>query len=170
MKYTKKPITIEAIQFNGHNQDEIKSFVGRDLESELESETAYVAGVAPPVFSLIIPTLEGEMKAMPSDYIIKGIKGEFYPCKPDIFAASYNPAAMDRTDYDKCTSTKHNSVCLSRAADDEPIFVLRAKDPTAPEIVAAWVERNTGVQPKEKLDGAIDLSVEMIAWKNRNIK
>lgn len=91
MKYTKKPITVEAIQFNGLNKEEIESFIGKELKLELESETAYVAGVAPPIFSLTIPTLEGDMKAMRDDYIIKGIKGEFYPCKPDIFELSYYP-------------------------------------------------------------------------------
>lgn len=41
---------------------------------------------------MVITTLEGAMEAMPGDYIIKGVKGEFYPCKPDIFAATYEPA------------------------------------------------------------------------------
>ncbi len=42
--------------------------------------------------SLFIITLEGTMEAVPGDWIIKGVKGEFYPCKPDIFAATYEPA------------------------------------------------------------------------------
>jgi len=42
--------------------------------------------------SVIIPTLEGEMTASPLDWIIKGVSGEIYPCKPDIFAATYEPA------------------------------------------------------------------------------
>lgn len=70
----------------------------------------------------------------------------------------------------KGISTKHTSQCLRKAGDDEPIFVLRANDPTAPEIVAAWVARNADLQPKEKLHGAIDLSVEMIAWRRNNVK
>ena len=92
MKYRKKPVVIEAIQWSGnHNKQEIENFVDKKLKYELESETAYVAGVAPPFFSLLIETLEGNMKAMPFDWIIKGIKGEFYPCKPDIFEATYEP-------------------------------------------------------------------------------
>lgn len=87
---TKKPITIDFIQYDGLNYSEIGVFIGQPLKPELESETAYVAGVAPPIFSISIPTLEGDMKAMPNDYIIKGVKGEFYPCKPDIFLASYD--------------------------------------------------------------------------------
>lgn len=89
-KATKKPITIEFIQYNMLNSIEISHWIGQPLKQELESETAYIASIAPPVFSLIIPTLEGDMKAMPNDFIIKGIKGEFYPCKPDIFLASYD--------------------------------------------------------------------------------
>ena len=90
MKYRKKPVVIEAVQWNGNsNRQEIEEFTGAILKCELESETAYVAGVAPPFFSLFIPTLEGEMKAMPYDYIIKGVNGEFYPCKPDIFNKTY---------------------------------------------------------------------------------
>jgi len=93
MKYRKKPVIIDAIQWSGNsNKLEVETFVGRELKSELESETAYLAGQGPPHFSLMIPTLEGNMKAMPNDWIIKGVKGEFYPCKPDIFEATYEIA------------------------------------------------------------------------------
>ena len=72
--YRKKPITIEAKQFL-NNLDEIKEFVGEHLF--VVEEEVY------------IKTLEGLMTVSYEDWIIKGIKGEFYPCKPDIFAASY---------------------------------------------------------------------------------
>lgn len=88
-KYRKKPIVIEAIQWNGFNVDEINGFVDKLLETELESETAYLAGKGAPIFSLKIETIEGVMKAMPKDWIIKGVNGEFYPCKPDIFEKTY---------------------------------------------------------------------------------
>jgi hypothetical protein len=88
-QYRKKPVIIEAIQYNNLNREEIEKFVGKKLHQELETETAYLAGKGSPKFSLIIETLEGNHKAMPNDYIIKGIKGEFYPCKPDIFEATY---------------------------------------------------------------------------------
>jgi hypothetical protein len=87
---TKKPITIEYIQYNRLNKDEIQAFVGKELIMELESETAYEAGVAPPTYSITIPTREGNMKAMPGDYIIKGVDGEFYPCKEKIFLKTYD--------------------------------------------------------------------------------
>lgn len=92
MKFRKKPVVIDAIQWNNINYKEVSDFVGITLAPDLESETAYLAGQGAPIFSLSIPTLEGKMKAMPGDWIIKGIKGEFYPCKPDIFEATYEPA------------------------------------------------------------------------------
>tara|TARA_R110000796_G_scaffold248280_1_gene374940 strand:+ start:64 stop:351 length:288 start_codon:yes stop_codon:yes gene_type:complete len=88
-KFKKRPVVIEAIQYNQLNREEIQKFVGEKLYQELESETAYLAGKGAPQFSLVIPTLEGDMKAMNGDWIIKGVKGEFYPCKPDIFELTY---------------------------------------------------------------------------------
>jgi len=74
MKFRKKPVVIDAICWDGANTKEVCGFVG-PLE--------YIGG------ELRIETLEGTMRATPGDWIIKGVKGEFYPCKPDIFAASY---------------------------------------------------------------------------------
>lgn len=76
-KYVKKPVVIEAIQVSNAfpNFEEIEEFVGGDLEFRNGE--------------IIIATLEGAMTASPGDYIIKGIKGEFYPCKPDIFELTY---------------------------------------------------------------------------------
>ncbi|MFA6950983.1 MAG: hypothetical protein WCQ70_09880 [Lentimicrobiaceae bacterium] len=92
--YRKKPVVIEAIQWNGNsNKSEIEQFIGKELKAELESETAYVAGKGAPIFSLLIETKEGIMKAFQNDWIIKepfptGDR-DFYPCKPDIFAKTY---------------------------------------------------------------------------------
>ena len=80
-KFVKKPVVIEAIQYNGINITEIESFVGAKLP---------IVCLSVEDTQLVIPTLEGDMKASKGDYIIKGIKGEFYPCKPDIFKQSYN--------------------------------------------------------------------------------
>ena len=73
-KFRKRPVVIEAIQFAG-NFAEIEQFVGGDAEFRNGE--------------LVIATLEGAMHASPQDWIIKGIQGEFYPCKPDIFEATY---------------------------------------------------------------------------------
>jgi hypothetical protein len=128
---TKKPITIEFIQFTGLNNVEISEWVGQPLKIELESETAYVAGVAPPIFSLTIPTLEGDMKAMPGDYIIKGIKGEFYPCKPDIFKASYDFAAEAPKDV-PILYLKASNIDMAQLARTEVIIK------TSPELPIDW--------------------------------
>lgn len=75
MKYIKKPVVVEAVRWNGNNTNEINAFVG--------DKAIWRNG------ELFIYTLEGEHKAIVSDYIIKGIKGEFYPCKEDIFHKTY---------------------------------------------------------------------------------
>jgi hypothetical protein len=94
-KFRKKPVVIEAIQWNNLNYKEISEFVGITLAPDLESETAYLAGKGAPTFSLSIPTLEGKMKAMPNDWIIKGVNGEFYPCKPYIFEKTYEAVNVE---------------------------------------------------------------------------
>lgn len=77
MKYRKKPIVIEAVKYDGT----LESVLSLGMPEVCQDFTSS---------DLLIPTLEGEMRALPGDYIIKGIKGEFYPCKPDIFEASYD--------------------------------------------------------------------------------
>ena len=85
MKFRKKPVVIEAIRYTGVNErlmSEYEQFVGRPIEvRNLDN-----------VLRLVIPMLEGEHIATPGDWIIKGVKGEFYPCKPDVFAESYEAA------------------------------------------------------------------------------
>jgi len=74
-KYVKKPVVIDAIQWNGENIEEVLRF----------SDKCYYNGT-----TLKINTLEGIHVASKGDFIIKGIKGEFYPCKPDIFEMTYD--------------------------------------------------------------------------------
>ena len=80
-KFVKKPVVIEAIQYDGANITEIETFVRGKLPTIMTSDLGA---------QLVISTLEGDMKVTKGDYVIKGIKGEFYPCKPDIFKQSYN--------------------------------------------------------------------------------
>jgi len=79
MKFRKKPVVIEAIQFTGGNWERIGEFVGQKAALARK----YGNNI------LLINTLEGEMRADVGDWIIKGVKGEFYPCKPDIFELTY---------------------------------------------------------------------------------
>jgi hypothetical protein len=78
-KYVKKPVVIEAVKWTGNNVTEIVEFCV-DCYS-------YTRGNIP---QLMVRTLEGPMKATDGDYIIKGVKGEFYPCKPDVFELTYD--------------------------------------------------------------------------------
>jgi hypothetical protein len=81
MKYRKKPVVIETIQWTGNNIEEIFNFMGKLPE--------YMEGFKNKDEILGIQTLEGLMVANIGYWIIKGVKGEFYPCKPDIFEATY---------------------------------------------------------------------------------
>lgn len=87
-KFRKKPVVIEAVQWTGMNPDEIRAFAGNDVAIDY-LDTAWEVGKGRPHVSITIHTLEGDMIADVGDYIIKGIRGEFYPCKPDIFEATY---------------------------------------------------------------------------------
>ncbi|MGH2666071.1 hypothetical protein [Flavobacterium sp.] len=88
--YRKKPVVIEAIQWNGNNEIEIMNFVGKTLKvSKPPEKMHHDVDVPASAYSLVIPTLEGDMTATLFDFIIKGVNGEFYPCKPDIFEKTY---------------------------------------------------------------------------------
>lgn len=91
MKYRKKPVVIEAIQWNGDNLNEIKEFVGESLDYSI-IDTAWEVGKGAPYVLMKIHTLEGDHECTKGDYIIKGVQGEFYPCKPDIFEQTYEVA------------------------------------------------------------------------------
>lgn len=82
-KYRKKPIIIEAIQLpNGRDPTDDEVTNAQKFLESADWYSDYDNGIA-------INTLEGTMRANPGDWIIKGVKGEIYPCKPDIFAATY---------------------------------------------------------------------------------
>lgn len=85
MKYRKKPVVIDAVQWTGKNGMEVARFIGLDME-RIEANVA--RGFNPPEL-FIIKTLEGDMIANVGDWIIRGVKGELYPCRSDIFAATY---------------------------------------------------------------------------------
>ena len=78
-QFRKKPVVIEAVQWLGTTD----SF--NELKNLGYPHNAYEAGAA----SITIPTLEGEMLCSKNDWVIRGIHGEFYPCKPDIFEKTY---------------------------------------------------------------------------------
>jgi hypothetical protein len=87
-RYRKKPVEIEARSFIPEQADDVAAWCGgRVRRVPKPSDHSDVA-----IF-LDIPTLEGTMTANAGDWIIRGVQGEFYPCKPDIFVATYEPVA-----------------------------------------------------------------------------
>ena len=82
MKYKKKPIVIEAFKYDGDFTDSN----GNIYVPEWMAEAPYIFRGAG---ELYIETLEGEMHVSVGDYVIKGVQGEIYPCKPDIFEETY---------------------------------------------------------------------------------
>lgn len=97
MKYKKKPVIIDAIQFDGLNLEEIKLFVGDNIIYDI-IDTAWQVGKGRPHILMKIKTLEGDMNVSEMDYIIKGVNGEFYPCKPDIFNKTYECLEYGKVD------------------------------------------------------------------------
>lgn len=99
-KFRKKPVVIEAHQLpmgpaNGgtstEHEESVWAFLAWCKRVSFEPHSGGRDGC------VAIETLEGAMTAEPGDWIIKGVKGEFYPCKPDIFEATYEPAPEDET-------------------------------------------------------------------------
>lgn len=83
-KFRKKPVVIDAVKFDGTREGvtEIEKFIGSECGFHSRGN----------VFSMWIDTLEGGHTASPGDWIIRGVAGEYYPCKPGIFEQTYEPA------------------------------------------------------------------------------
>jgi hypothetical protein len=84
-KYRKKPVVIEAVQYGPYSAPSIELLMFLDGCGATLTEDG-----------IVIPTLEGDHLARVGDWIIKGVAGEFYPCKPDIFEQTYEKAGEDR--------------------------------------------------------------------------
>lgn len=81
-KFRKKPVVIEAEPFTMENKDRVFNFITCNKYADFDENKNPI---------LVIQTLEGEMTAVLGDWIIKGVAGEFYPCKPNIFEKTYEP-------------------------------------------------------------------------------
>ena len=95
-RYRKIPVVVEAMQYGPYTAPSL------GLCFFLDGTGAYAIADG-----IIIPTLEGHMLARPGDWIIKGIEGEFYPCKPDIFAKTYEPATGKEVMPDEANDPRH---------------------------------------------------------------
>lgn len=91
--FKKRPVVIEAIQWNGSNLRQVIDFTGLHKSAEKWTWGEYEMVVAEE--GLKIFTLEGAMLASIGDWIIKGVNGEFYPCKPDIFEKTYEEVKIE---------------------------------------------------------------------------
>lgn len=87
MKFRKKPVVIEAQQFVTNNDQDDQNM--NELVLWVRGNGGYASHDRTDIY---VDTLEGRMRATVGDWIIRGVRGEFYPCKPDIFAATYEPA------------------------------------------------------------------------------
>ena len=92
IKATKKPVTIEAVKWTGNNLKEVLDFTGKHekFDSWFSSFDEFEDYVKNDNLEFKIFTLEGAMIASVGDYIIRGVNGENYPCKPDIFEKTYD--------------------------------------------------------------------------------
>ncbi len=83
-KYITKPVVIEAAEWKGKNLDDVIEFC---KENDIKPYFKY--GTLKGMTGMIIPTLEGDHVALKGDFIIRGLKGEYYPCKPETFHPKY---------------------------------------------------------------------------------
>jgi hypothetical protein len=99
VKYRKKPVVIDAVQVRWSTWSELCDFLGDIITMGSPGRDALTfsdtCGEEGPYIELTIPTLEGDHTARHGDYIIKGVNGEFYPCKPDIFAKTYEAVSPE---------------------------------------------------------------------------
>lgn len=130
-KFRKKPVVIEAVQLHqaewiegGKLDNGIFNEVPAWLEEAFSSMTIHVEQPAQTDYCcLIITTLEGDHRATPGDWIIRGVAGEFYPCKHDIFAMTYEPAdapASERKENGIIDAINKANAALALSAEPTP--------------------------------------------------
>ena len=131
-QFTKKPVTISAIQWTGDNLPAVIEFTGKhprwgDWFADMGE---YIAHVRSDGNRFKIFTLEGVMDALPGDWIIRGVQGEHYPCKPDIFAATYDPAELQerrKADSQAQATLKRLAVILHGSEVDLNLLTVTAQ-------------------------------------------
>lgn len=100
-KYRKKPVEIEAMQWPGRDGTTFDDWLTADDHRRVAIKVSGEDDDPHLPFTegdLLIETLEGVMRAEPGDWVIRGVKGELYPCKPDIFEATYEAATAPSQD------------------------------------------------------------------------
>ena len=95
MKFRKKPVVIDAIQFTNYNIADVKAFCGNKINIQSYERTCGYLPSGHNILEAMVKTQKGEMLVRENDWIIKGVKGEFYACAPDVFKESYEPVEDD---------------------------------------------------------------------------
>ena len=115
MKFRKKPVVIDATQFNapGDHPDVKRAYFADDGKCRWVSGDDRSINIADCRGGWYIPTLEGGHEVTPGDWIITGIKGETYPCKPDIFAATYDAVDSPSIQVERCGSIVSSLALMS---------------------------------------------------------
>lgn len=151
-RWRKKPVVIEAMQWRGHSTFDA---LGESMDYVMAFEEwieplAKAVGRWPLKYrgqSLIIPTLEGDHEASPGDWIIRGVQGELYPCKPDIFAATYEPADNPEGMNPEAATAERDAL-LERAL----VFVTECADEDRADAVALMMEIEQALGGRDERD------------------
>ena len=118
-KYKKKPIVIESIQLTDSNLETISNWLeSHNISTTIWSQDGLDSGI-------VIPTLEGDMRASIGDWIIKGVKGEFYPCKPDIFEKTYEVVGDFDGDWTESPAPDHEDEIKLLEEQNEKLWMIR---------------------------------------------
>lgn len=135
--FRKQPVEVEAVQLNWTNWSEICEFLGNIISDENPARNvdrfSSDCGEEGPFIELTIPTLEGNHVASHGDWIIKGVKGEFYPCKPDIFDMTYEPVLSPISKLGSLTNLKKFSTTRQDILE-EAVQAALAADPDRPGV------------------------------------
>lgn len=108
MKFRKKPVVIEAIQFlNDSSSYALMNWINEGQRTAGREFAHWLN------YQIIVPTLEGQHIASPGDWIIRGVAGEHYPCKPDIFAATYDAVDSPSIQVERCGSIVSSLALMS---------------------------------------------------------
>ena len=166
-RYTKIPVTISAVQWTGSNRVEIEEFLDGNENGEFKGD------------GLFISTLEGTMRASKDDYIIQGVNGEFYPCKPDIFAKTYNVAteSVEKSLHNTTANGAKKNVKDIVFWGDGDSFKLISKASSEAE---GWMKSTKGMQAgkdvvvqvttqQRNIDGSYSLAEALTTVENSEI-
>lgn len=166
-RYTKIPVTISAVQWTGSNRVEIEEFLDGNENGEFKGD------------GLFISTLEGTMRASKDDYIIQGVNGEFYPCKPDIFNKTYNVAteSVEKSLHNTTTNGARKNVKDIVFWGDGDSFKLISKASSEAE---GWMKSTKAMQAgkdvvvqvttqQRNIDGSYSLAEALTTVENSEI-